>query len=108
MNKNNTKETFDPLWVFCISNNRLCPKYEVWQKVHALLKGTKDLSGHGGNREPADPYIIYQNWEHIMPIELQFQFKSYIEWAEDHDQLDEIGKYLHSLKEEDWAHFGEI
>ena len=39
-----------------------------------MLKNTDKLSGHGSEREPVEPYIIYQNWEHIMPIELQFQF----------------------------------
>lgn len=106
--KNQKKETFESLWEYCTSNNRLCPKYETWQKIFDLLKDTKKLSGHSGDREPADPYIIYQNWENVMPIELQFQFQRYIEWAEDHNQLDEVGKYLRSLKEEDWAHYGEI
>lgn len=72
-----------------------------------MLKNTDNLHGHGGDREPADPYIIYNNWEHIMPIELQFQFERYLEWASDNAQLDEIGKYLRSLTEVDWVHYGE-
>ena len=28
--------------------------------------------------------------------------------AEEHNQLDQIGDYLRSLKEEEWAHYGEI
>jgi len=108
MNNQSTRETFESLWEYCTSNNRVCPQYKVWQEVFKILKNTEKLNGHGGEREPADPYIIYHNWEHIMPIELQFQFQRYIEWAEDHKQLDEIGKYLRSLKEEDWAHYGEI
>ena len=38
-----------------------------------------------------------------MPIELQFQFRRYIEWAEDHKQLDEVGIFLRSLQEK--GHF---
>ena len=101
------KETFESLWKYCTSNNRLCPQYKIWQEVFKLLKDTKKLSGHGGDREPTEHYIIYHNWEHIMPIELQFQFKSYLEWVLDHNQLDEIGKFLRTLPEEDWAHYGE-
>ena len=102
------KETFESLWKYCTSNNRLCPQYKIWQEVFKLLKDTKQLSGHGGDREPAEPYIIYNNWGHIMPIELQFQFKRYLEWAVDHNQLDEVGEYLRALPEEEWAHYGEI
>ena len=101
-------ETFESLWGFCISNNRLCPQYKIWQVVFKMLKNTENLSGHGGEREPAEPYILYQNWEHIMPIELQFQFKRYIEWAKDNNQIDDVGKYLHLLKEEDWVHCGDV
>ena len=104
----NEIDTFDSLWEFCTSNNRLCPKYDIIRDVHELLKDTEALSGHGDIREPADPYFIYQNWANdlIMPIELQLLFKSYLEWAEDHNQIKEVGIYLRSLKEEDWMHFG--
>ena len=106
-NKPQHPETFDDLWKYCTSHNRLCPKNNIWQEVFELLKNTQELSGHGGVREPADPYIIYNNWGNIMPIELQFQFNRYLEWAQDNDQLNEVGKYLRSLPESDWVHFGE-
>lgn len=102
------QETFKSLWEYSTSDNRLFPQYKIWQEVFKILKNVNKLSGHGGEREPADPYIIYQNWEHVMPIELQFQFQRYIEWASDNHQLDEIGKYLRSLGEEEWIHYGEI
>jgi len=107
MANENTQESFTSLWQFCTSNNRLCPQYRVWQEVFKMLKNTEKLSGHGGEREPAEPYIIYQNWDHIMPIELQFQFQRYLEWAADQNQIDEVGKYLKTLSENDWVHFGE-
>jgi hypothetical protein len=43
-----------------------------------------------------------------MPIEKQFQFKKYLEWALDNNQIGEVGNYLRSLSENDWTHFGEI
>ena len=108
MENQSRKETFEKLWEYCTANNRLCPQYKIWQEVFKLLKNTKELSGHGGEREPVEPYIIYHNWEHIMPIELQLQFKRYIEWAADNNQIEEVGKYLRSLSEKDWVHIGEI
>ena len=107
MKNESTKETFEALWKYCTSNNRLCPQYKIWQEVFKMLKNTDKLSGHGSEREPAEPYIIYQNWEHIMPIELQFQFQRYVEWALDHNQIEEVGKFLQKLPEADWVHYGE-
>jgi len=104
---NMPNETFDTLWKYCTSSNRLCPQYKIWQELFKLLKNTNAVDGHGGDREPAEPYIIYNNWEHIMPIELQFQFKRYLEWASDNSQIEEVGKLIRSLPEEDWVHFGE-
>ncbi len=102
------KETFETLWEYCTSNNRLCLGLSKWHDFYPLLKNTKDLSGHGGHREPADVEVICHNWGHVMPIELQFQFKACIEWASDNNQIEEVGKYLRSLLETDWAHYGEI
>jgi len=107
MEENTNSETFEAVWNTCTANNRLCPKYEIWQTVFKMLKETDKLGGHGGDREPADPYILYHNWDSIIPIELQFQFQRYIEWAEDNDQLAEVGQYLSSLSEDSWIHFGE-
>lgn len=42
-------------------------------EVYKLLKEAKELAGHEDNKEFANPYVIYQNWKHIIPIELQFQ-----------------------------------
>jgi hypothetical protein len=46
-------------------------------------------------------------WNNTSDIEKQDRLKTHIKWAEDHNQLDGLGSYLHSLKEEDWVHFGE-
>jgi len=102
------KETFNTLWKYCTANNRLCPVLNKWSIVYDTLVNTEKLSGHGGPREPAHPEIINHNWYDIMPIEKEFQFKKYIEWASDNNQIEEIGIYLRSLPEEDWAHYGEI
>ena len=99
-------ETFETLWKYCTENNRLCLNLNKWNDLFKMLKNTEKLSGHGGLREPADPEIMYYNWDSIMPIEKQFQFKKYLEWASDNNQIEEIGKYLRFLPENDWTHFG--
>lgn len=99
--------TFKYNLVFNSKFETRCPQYKIWQEVFKLLKNTQSLIGHGGDKKPVESYIIYQNWEHVIPIELKFQFKRYIEWASDQHQLEETGKYLRSLSESDWVHFGE-
>lgn len=104
---NTSVETFETLWKYCTSNNRLCLKLKKWYDLWAILKNTRNLC-HGGIREPAHPENIYYNWDSIMPIEKQFQFKRYIQWSSDNNQIEEVGKYVRSLSESDWAHYGEI
>jgi hypothetical protein len=43
-----------------------------------------------------------------MPIEKQLRFKEHIQWAQDNGQIEMIGRYLRSLTEQDWYHFGEL
>lgn len=43
-----------------------------------------------------------------MPIEKQMRFREHVEWAGDQGQLEQVGKYLCSLDEGDWYHFGEL
>jgi hypothetical protein len=43
-----------------------------------------------------------------MPVAKQLRFKEHLEWAESQGQLTEVGKYLRSLDEKQWCHFGEV
>ena len=105
MNNNNFHETIETLWGYCISNNRLCPKPVKWRDLFEMLKNKKrKLSG---GWEPSLPLILTA-WYETMPFEKQLRLKEHIQWAFDHNQLDEAGRYLRSLSENDWIHFGEI
>ena len=98
-------ETFKTLWEYCTSNNRLCPTPTKWNDLFGMLKNTKQNSDGGWT--PPLPLILFA-WETTMPIEKQLRFKEHIQWAYDNKQIEEVGKYLRSLVEEEWAHFGEI
>lgn len=60
-----------------------------------------------GGWGPSAPLILAA-WGHTMSIEKQLRFKGHIQWASDNNQTEEGGKYLRSLSENDWTHFGEI
>ena len=93
-----TKETFELLWEYCTSNNRVCPMPMKWNDFFNILKDMKNL----------DLPLILNGWEMSSPLEKNLRFKDHIQSAADHNQLDEVGNYLRSLKEEEWAHYGEI
>lgn len=92
------KETLESLWEYCTSSNRVCPMPMKWNDFFNILKDQKSL----------DLPLILNGWEMSSPLEKSLRFKDHIQSAADHNQLDEIGHYLRSLKEEDWAHYGEI
>ena len=96
-------ETFETLWEYCTSNNRLIPR--DWHKLYEMLKNKRQKPS--GGWIPSLPLILAA-WDVTMPIEKQIRFREHIQWASDNQQIEEIGKYLRSLNEEDWFHFGEI
>jgi len=102
---NQEKETFDTLWKYCTSNNRLCPMPSKWNDLFGMLKNTKQSPD--GSWTPSLPLIL-QGWEHTAPIQKFLVLQEQIEWASEQNQLDEIGSFLRLLPEEDWAHYGEI
>jgi len=70
-----------------------------------MLPDNKQMPSRGW--KPPLPLILAAS--HVtMPLEKQLRFKEHIEWAQEHGQLDAIGRYLRSLSEEEWIHFGEL
>jgi hypothetical protein len=98
-------ETVDSLKAYCGENNRVVPMPDQWNRMFNLLRNTRQKPT--GGWEPALPLILGA-WHHSVPVEKVKRFHEHLEWAEKEGQLGEIGVYLRSLNEEDWAHFGEI
>lgn len=69
-----------------------------WNDLFNILK----------EREKLNLPLILNGWEMSSPLEKNMRFEEHIKSAVEHTQLDEVEKYLHSLSEEDWAHYGEI
>lgn len=96
-------ETFKTLWGYCCSSNRIIPR--DWNKLYQMLKNT--MQKPSGGWEPPLPLILAA-WHETVPVEKQLRFKEHIQWAFDNNQIEEVGKYLRSLKEEEWYHLGEL
>ncbi|MDO8632974.1 MAG: hypothetical protein Q7K38_00270 [Candidatus Wildermuthbacteria bacterium] len=69
-----------------------------WNDLFNMLK----------NGESLNLPLILNGWEMSSPFEKQLRFEDHIKWVAKQDQLDEVGKFLRSLEEKDWAHYGEI
>ncbi len=98
-------ETLDTLLAYCTSNNRLVPMPPQWSKLYNMLKNTRQKPS--GGWVPSLPLILGA-WHHSMPIEKLLRFKEHLEWAQEQNQLEEIGKYLRSLSDAQWCHYGEL
>ena len=101
--KDKKNETFESLWKYCISDNRVCPMPIKWNDLYKILNNTKQI---GAGYEPPIPLILGA-WGNTSNNEKQERLKIHIRWAEDCNQLDEVGQYLRSLEEKDWAHYSE-
>jgi hypothetical protein len=96
-------ESFNSLLAYCSENRRAIPR--DWLRFYEMLADKKQKPS--GGWEPPLPLILAA-WHETMPIEKQLRFKEHIQWAADHNQLDEVGTYLRALSELEWFHFGEL
>lgn len=99
-----TAVAFDALWAYCTVKDRLVPIPPQWSQLYALLKNTRQKVS--GGWEPPLPLILAA-WHHATPIEKQQRFKEHLEWARQHDQLEQIGAFLRALSEAQWCHVEE-
>jgi len=98
-------ETFDALWEYCTANERVVPAPQRWNELFQMLCDTRQLPS--GGWEPPLPLILAA-WHDTPALLKQLRLKEHIEWAGDHGQLDEVGRFLRSLDEKEWFHFGEL
>jgi hypothetical protein len=96
-------ESLNSLWAYCSANRRVIPR--DWQKLYVMLANKRQRPS--GGWEPLLPLILAA-WHETTVIEKQLRFKDHIQWAADHNQLDQIPSYLRALPEEQWFHFGEL
>ena len=74
----------------------------AWHELYRMLKNTRQKAS--GSWEPAAPLILAA-WYDTPIATKSSRFLEHLRWARDHDQLQEIGEYLRSLREDEWYHF---
>lgn len=69
-----------------------------WNNFFNMLKDKENL----------DLPLILNGWEMTSPLEKNLRFKDHVQSAANRNQLEDVGKYLRSLKEDEWAHYGDL
>lgn len=95
---------FEALWAYCTANNRLVPMPQQWNELYLLLGNTRQEAAVG---HPPAPLILAA-WRHSTPLEKQLRFREHLEWARQHDQIEQVSAFLRALPENQWCHFGEV
>lgn len=98
-------ETLESLSAYCSEHKRLIPMPERWNELYQLLRNTRQKPS--GGWEPPLPLILAA-WHHSLPLEKKLRFKEQLSWANDQGQIEEVGKFLRSLPENDWCLLGDI
>lgn len=98
-------ETLESLLAYCLTGRRVALMPERWSELFQMLRNTRQKPS--GGWEPPLPLILAA-WHHSLPLEKKLRFKEHLSWAEDQGQIEEVGKFLRSLPENEWQHLGEI
>ena len=96
-------ESAEGLLAFCRQHGRVCPMPRHWTALWELLPNRVRV-GYGWR--PGLPLILGA-WHDSPALMKILRLEEQIRWAAEHGALDAIARFLRSLDEEDWFHFGE-
>jgi hypothetical protein len=74
-----------------------------WNALWEMLPNRRRV---GDGWEPALPLILGA-WHETPVVAKINRLREHIEWAEQHNILDQIARFLRTLQESQWAHAGE-
>jgi hypothetical protein len=78
-------------------HNRVCPQPEAWAALYRRLGGERfaDL-----RQPPVQPWT----WSKLSALQKRVRFREHIEWADSHDRLKQIARFIDGMPESDWLH----
>jgi hypothetical protein len=95
------EKKFLDLIEYCKSNNRVCPESDHWIVVYSILPPAA-----GSEKPPPLPVILDESLR-TSQIMRQLIFRKHVQWAYDQGAIERVDRYLRSLSEDQWHHFGE-
>jgi hypothetical protein len=94
-------ETVVTLLAYCAENKRVCPQPIKWHAFYELL-----CEYTLPDEDDPLPPLILAAWS-LPAVEKIVRLQQEIEWSDRDGVLAEASKFLRSLPEEDWFHFGD-
>lgn len=73
-----------------------------WNHLYGMLRNYHP--NPAGGWTPPLP-LIMTFWRTTQPLEKQQRLREHLQWALEHEHLDQIGNFLRALPEDDWFHF---
>ncbi|NML46415.1 hypothetical protein HHL11_21900 [Ramlibacter sp. G-1-2-2] len=95
--------TLDAAMLVARKNNRVCPRQERWQEMHALLPARKTVRGE----QPPPTPPVGPAWAITAPLTKRLLFREHVEWAESQGVLENVMRFMQQMPETDWLHMGE-
>jgi len=96
---NNLSQTANDVISVLEEDNIICPLPTFWTKVWKLLPKRKQYADKSWNIPLP---LILSTGLHSSDEEKKQRFKEHLEYAEEHNKLDDIIIYLNTLKHDDW------
>ncbi|HET8745071.1 MAG TPA: hypothetical protein VFM98_05675 [Ramlibacter sp.] len=91
--------TVDDVLAIARSNNRVCPKPLVWQRLYDWLPNKSE--------QLAPVPASRAEWDQLPPLQKRSRLREHIEWAAVQGVLQKVHDALKALPEQRWHHMGE-
>jgi hypothetical protein len=92
--------TADEVKAIARRHNRVCPRQFLWSALYQLLEGER----YADLRPPPRQAWV---WATMSNMQRRQYFAEYLDWADRHGKLEQLGRYIDALAEPDWIHLGE-
>jgi hypothetical protein len=100
--------SLEDLITYAQRNQRVCPVPRRWKDLYDILNpALLDSGGARLNWTPAGPLIL-GGWWHTSSEDKRRRLQEHIEFAATRGLLEDVGRFLRSLPEAEWAHTWEL
>lgn len=96
-------EATDILIAYCRENARVCPMPQRWSALWELLPNRARV---GVGWQPPLPLILGA-WDDTPALVKMLRLAEHIEWADRHNGLELVERFLRDLPEDEWLHLGD-
>ena len=93
--------SLNELSAYCRQNGRVCPQPQSWNHLYKLL--SNKVQKPSGGWTPSLPLILAA-WNEASDQDKQARLMEHLSWADLHNDLDRVDRFIRNLPEEKWFH----